>query len=191
MSAYHTCMSPRGALPDPHQSLAASHTHLFSLCLRQEAVDLRVPSHHPSLRRTLAPATHVCHHIAAEKTIDTSDQDGGRNILICLCVCVLCTKRGRPFFAGRCGGGGWGRGKKTPSHEICFSFSALAFPGYHATKERCLWGKKRFHRQTAIPNTPLPSPKIHQGTHPAIHPPMVVMRRRLQSCVLLLLMLMM
>lgn len=99
----------------------ATHT-LFSLCLRQEAVDLRVPSHHPSLRRTLTPATHIS-HIAAEKTTYTSDQDGGRNILICLCVCVLCTKRGPPFsLAAVEEGGGGGRGKKPQVMRFVFLF---------------------------------------------------------------------
>lgn len=171
-----TCTSPRGVLccqtPIHHLQQA---THTFP-CLRWLGDGATAPPF-------------ASPYIAAEKTTDTSDQDkmvGEIFSFVCL-VCVLCTKRGPPFFAGRCGGGGRGRkggerGKKTPSVMRFVFLFRPGSSGISRNKRKTPLKKKgSIHR---LPyQTPLLCP---QGTprhpHPVIHPPMVVMRRRLQCC---------
>lgn len=171
-----TCTSPRGVLccqtPIHHLQQA---THTFP-CLRWLGDGATAPPF-------ASPYTYTSHmsaiHIAAEKTTDTSDQDkmvGEIFSFVCL-VCVLCTKRGPLFFAGRCGGGeegeeGGERGKKTPSVMRFVFLFRPGSSGISRNKRKMPLKKKGFHTQTAIPNTPPLFPKVHQGTPTlsSIHP---------------------
>lgn len=182
-----TCTSPRGVLccqtPIHHLQQA---THTFP-CLRWLGDGATAPPF-------ASPYTYTSHmsaiHIAAEKTTDTSDQDkmvGEIFSFVCL-VCVLCTKRGPLFFAGRCGGGeegeeGGGEREENPKcHEICFPFPPWLLRDITQQKKDAS-EKKRVPYTDC--HTKHPS-SVPQGTprhpHPVIHPPMVVMRRRLQCC---------
>lgn len=177
--------------------MPASHTHLhvtsWVLCCQTPIHHLQQATHtFPCLRWLGDGATappFASPYIAAEKTTDTSDQDkmvGEIFSFVCL-VCVLCTKRGPPFFAGRCGGGGRGRkggerGKKTPSVMRFVFLFRPGSSGISRNKRKTPLKKKgSIHRlpyQTPLlcsPRYTKAPPPCHPSTHGSYAPSFAVL----------------